>query len=227
MKSKKTIIAIGLIGVAVIISASLFETNISLKPSKLSRKIYTKVTGRIVSSEDLDYDQLSQIVTPQEGKEVDVNWGDMGRKLIESGAIDYDAFKERYDGLDEEQLAVLNVENMESITFNTENIQFWTNVLWSLGLTQESKVLTEGPMEQNKEETPIENYASTAGWTLGSKPAMELYNSSKLIELTQEQDELVYKIAENIFRPCCGNDTAFPDCNHGMAVLGLLELMAS
>jgi len=95
MKSKKTIIAIGLIGVAVIISASLFETNISLKPSKLSRKIYTKVTGRIVSSEDLDYDQLSQIVTPQEGKEVDVNWGDMGRKLIESGAIDYDAFKER------------------------------------------------------------------------------------------------------------------------------------
>ncbi|HKK02151.1 MAG TPA: hypothetical protein VJ955_08290, partial [Desulfuromonadales bacterium] len=25
----------------------------------------------------------------------------------------------------------------------------------------------------------------------------------------------------------CGNSTYFPDCNHGMAMLGLLELMAS
>ena len=38
---------------------------------------------------------------------------------------------------------------------------------------------------------------------------------------------MVYQIAEHIFRPCCGNHTAYPDCNHGMAVLGLLELMAS
>ena len=29
------------------------------------------------------------------------------------------------------------------------------------------------------------------------------------------------------YRPCCNNPTAFPDCNHGMAMLGLLELMAS
>ena len=27
------------------------------------------------------------------------------------------------------------------------------------------------------------------------------------------------------FRPCCGNSTYFPDCNHGMAMLALLELM--
>lgn len=31
----------------------------------------------------------------------------------------------------------------------------------------------------------------------------------------------------HIFRPCCGNSTAFPDCNRGMAVLGLLELLLS
>ena len=30
-----------------------------------------------------------------------------------------------------------------------------------------------------------------------------------------------------VFRPCCDNPTHFPDCNHGMAMLGLLELMAS
>jgi hypothetical protein len=65
------------------------------------------------------------------------------------------------------------------------------------------------------------------GWTLGSKPATELYSSTRLIDLTPEQDDLVYRVAENVFRPCCGNSTAFPDCNHRMAVLGLLELMAS
>lgn len=33
--------------------------------------------------------------------------------------------------------------------------------------------------------------------------------------------------ANNAYRPCCGNPTSFPDCNHGMALLGLLELMAA
>ena len=30
------------------------------------------------------------------------------------------------------------------------------------------------------------------------------------------------KIAKGIYRPCCNNSTYFPDCNHGMAMLGLL-----
>lgn len=34
-------------------------------------------------------------------------------------------------------------------------------------------------------------------------------------------------MSKNIYRPCCNNSTYFPDCNHGMAMLGLLELMAS
>lgn len=38
---------------------------------------------------------------------------------------------------------------------------------------------------------------------------------------------MVADVSANIYRPCCGNPTSFPDCNHGMAILGLLELMAS
>ena len=38
---------------------------------------------------------------------------------------------------------------------------------------------------------------------------------------------MVEEIAGSIYRPCCGNSTAFPDCNHGMAMLGLIELMVS
>ena len=45
--------------------------------------------------------------------------------------------------------------------------------------------------------------------------------------LTSAQQALVDRVSRNIFRPCCGNSTHFPDCNHGMAMLGLLELMAS
>ena len=35
------------------------------------------------------------------------------------------------------------------------------------------------------------------------------------------------EVAAAVYRPCCDNPTLFPDCNHGMAMLGLLELMAS
>lgn len=95
------------------------------------------------------------------------------------------------------------------------------NTLWALGLVQKSKVLDAGPMRTGG--NPTANFASTAGWTLGTKPAMELYSSATIIPLTEEQQELVKKIAENVFRPCCGNSTAFPDCNHGMAALGYIE----
>lgn len=173
------------------------------------------------------YDDLVQQVAPLSGTTINVHWGDMGQKLIEAGAIDLEKFDTRYSGLSDEQQAILLGGEVSEITFKFENIQFWTNVLWALGLTQESKVLGEGLMKQNEARTPIGNYASTGGWTLGSKPATDLYNSARLIELTPEQDDTVFRVAENVFRPCCGNHTAYPDCNHGMAVLGLLELMAS
>jgi len=32
-------------------------------------------------------------------------------------------------------------------------------------------------------------------------------------------------VADNIYRPCCGNSAAFPDCNHGMAALAVVEMM--
>ena len=180
-----------------------------------------------VATDVIRYDQLVQQVAPLSGTTLAVNWGDTGQKLIESGAIDLDKFQARYSGLSEEQQAILLGDELTEITFKPENIQFWTNVLWALGLVQESKVLNEGPIKQYEDTYPLGGYASTGGWTLGSRPAEELYSSARVLDLTPEQDDLVYRVAENVFRPCCGNSTAFPDCNHGMAVLGLLELMAS
>ena len=56
---------------------------------------------------------------------------------------------------------------------------------------------------------------------------MNHYGKHALIRLTPAQQKFVDEVSQNIYRPCCDNSTHFPDCNHGMAMLGLLELMAS
>ena len=56
---------------------------------------------------------------------------------------------------------------------------------------------------------------------------MEHYSAHAFVRLTPAEQALVERVAKNIYRPCCGNSTYFPDCNHGMAMLGLLELMAA
>jgi len=73
----------------------------------------------------------------------------------------------------------------------------------------------------------VERFASTGGWSLATKPVTEIYASLNLIPLTTEQQKRVEQVAAGIYRPCCDNHTLFPDCNHGMATLGILELMAS
>ena len=62
---------------------------------------------------------------------------------------------------------------------------------------------------------------------MSTAPIATLYASVELIPLTAEQQQRVEEAAALIYRPCCDNSTLFPDCNHGMAMLGLLELMAS
>ena len=173
------------------------------------------------------YDLLIAQIAPVEGVTIPVVWGAMGQRLINVGAIDLQLFTQVNGGQDDEELQILQGDSLQTITFTPENIRLWTNILWALGLTQQSKVLSEGPMQQNSDQMPLDGYASTGGWTLGNVDAVTLYNSTQLVELTPEQDNMVYHVASGIYRPCCGNSTAFPDCNHGMAVLGLLELLAS
>ena len=233
MNQKITMVVV-VVSLIIGIGGFFYGLSQSLESEKTNIPVDTQATASSdvladdTTADTVRYDQLLQQVAPLSGTTITVKWGDMGQKLIESGAIDLDKFQARYNGLSEEQQTILLGDELTEITFKPENIQFWTNMLWALGLVQESKVLAEGPIKQRESgENPIEGYASTGGWTLGSKPVTELYNSARLIDLTPEQDELVYRVAENIFRPCCGNHTAFPDCNHGMAVLGLLELLAS
>src|SRR3989338_1939580 len=56
---------------------------------------------------------------------------------------------------------------------------------------------------------------------------MDHLGKHALVTLSPEQESLVADLAADIYRPCCNNSTMLPDCNHGMAMLGLLELGAA
>lgn len=100
------------------------------------------------------------------------------------------------------------------------------NMFWAFGLANKNEILEKGPMMDPKY-GGAGRFASTGGWTLAVGDAMSHYSMHSLIALTPEQQVLVEKVSKNIFRPCCANPAYFPDCNHGMAMLGILELMAS
>ena len=174
-------------------------------------------------------DYLQKEVLPENGVELPVVWGDIGKKLTDSGVIDSKKFESIYNkrgGLDDEEKSLLYAENNGKIIITKENSGFILNIFWALGISNKNSVLEKGPM-MNPEYGGAENFASTGGWTLSKKDAMNYYSKFNFINLTKEQQELVERVSKNIYRPCCGNSTYFPDCNHGMAMLGLLELMAS
>ncbi|MDO8599793.1 MAG: hypothetical protein Q7R44_00065 [bacterium] len=167
---------------------------------------------------------LKQEVLPGDGYRTKVSWENIGKQLVEIGVIDQEKYKKVFtdntNGGD--YLKYLEEDSQDFMTINEKNAHFMVNTLWALGLVNKSDVLTKGQMQEDPKQTA--NFASTGGWTLGKKDAMSYYSAREIIPLTQEQQDLVTKIAENVFRPCCGNNTAFPDCNHGMAALGYIEL---
>ena len=144
--------------------------------------------------------------------------------------ISYEAFAAIYENsgnpLSAEQTEILKNGSDQEIVITAENSHFLLNFFWAVGLANKNSILTAGPMIQNSG-GQVERFASTGGWTLATKPITELYASMDLIPLTAEQQALVEEVAAAIYRPCCNNHTLFPDCNHGMAMLGVLELMAS
>lgn len=178
----------------------------------------------------LSPDELAAALFPEEGVTLDVRWGDIPRQLVQEGVIDLEKFKaaaERAGSpLAPDQLRLLGEGSDEPITLDADNAYFLLDVLWALGLANGNPVLTEGPIAGQGWEQAGE-YASTGGWTIGKEPGPQYLAALELIRLTPEQQAIVEDVAYNAYRPCCGNMTAFPDCNHGMAALGLAELMAS
>ena len=169
-------------------------------------------------------------INPEEGFSLNIIYGDMGPKLIAAGAIDLEKMKLLYERggspLTDEQIKILTEGSNKKIKIAPENSHFLLNLLWAFGLANKNIILDEGPMMKYGEDQ-IGNFASTGGWTLGTKDAIDLYSKFEIIKLNTEQQAILEDFANNSYRPCCSNPVSFPDCNHGMAALALGELMAS
>lgn len=173
----------------------------------------------------IDLSSLPQQVLPEEGFELPISWGSIAQKLAEIGVVDREKF-EKVVVMSEEEKLIFEGETDVPIKINSKNSQFVVDLLWALGLAQKSLVYEKGPMGTNYK-NEAGNFASTGGWTLAKGNAMNYYNKYNLIPLDEKEQERVFEIASNIYRPCCGNHTAFPDCNHGMAALAAIELMVN
>ncbi|OGI86350.1 hypothetical protein A3A01_02200 [Candidatus Nomurabacteria bacterium RIFCSPLOWO2_01_FULL_39_17] len=168
-------------------------------------------------------------ISPKNGIELPARWGNLGVQMTEAGVIDKEKFAGLYmqrSGLSEADKKLLTDNNNGNLVITPENSGVMLNMLWALGLGNKNLILENGPM-MDPRYGGAGNFASTGGWTLAQGDAMTHYSMHSFITLTAEQQALVEKVAKNIYRPCCNNSTYFPDCNHGMAMLGLLELMAS
>ncbi len=224
-RSKALIGLFGLGAIILVVASWNVMFDVEVKPSRRFLQAAGIVKPTPTPEPAPTAESLAVAVVPDEGYEVKIKWGKTGKELVRSGAIDLKKFSENYeDASSEDELKYLTEEDQEKITVNSSNAYFWVNTLWALGLTQKSDVLDKGVMgTQYRKE--LATFASTAGWTLGKKKGVDLYSSAKIIDLSDEEQGRVAKISANIYRPCCGNSTAFPDCNHGMAILGLVELM--
>lgn len=173
------------------------------------------------------YDEVVTKVLPERGFQSKISLKDSVLKLIENGVIDKQKFGDVYKekgGLPEELNDVLIKASNKPILLTRENANYYVNLLWALGLSNYMSTNTKSPILGKD----LFNFASTGGWNLGKEENGGAYfNKFKIVQLTKEQEALVTKIAQNTYRPCCDNSTFFQDCNHGSALLGVVQLGAS
>ena len=184
-------------------------------------------TAAVLDTMDIHGDAAKN---PQQGGvALPVRWGDLGKRLVETGVINAEQFEAVYqnrDGLNEAEEQLLYGTANGNLAINSENAGVILNLLWALGLGNKNAILENGPM-MDPQYGGAGNFASTGGWTITKGNPMDHYSRHEFVTLTAAQQALVERVAQNIYRPCCNNSTHFPDCNHGMAMLGLLELLAS
>ncbi len=155
-----------------------------------------------------------------------VGFSDLGAKMIANGTIDLNKLVDLYTqrgGIDSYDKLFIE-DSANKIKLNKRNSSLVLNMFWGLGLANKNPVLDKGSINDPAIGATA-NYAATAGWSLAKSDPMEHFSKHELILLSANKQESLERIAKGIFRPCCDNSTYFPDCNHGMAMLGLIELL--
>ena len=218
---------------AIIVLTQLFEFSVTpkvafLKPLLgLEKKQSIVLTPGSTSTFTVDAASISQEVFSAEGVELPIAWGSLGKQMIDDGVIDEAKFRALFEGglsKQDEQMLTGTIE--QPLVLTQENSRFMLDMLWAFGLANKNDILENGEMTDPTYGGDASKFASTGGWSLAKGAGFDHYSQHTYVTLNDEQQALVDKVSRGIYRPCCGNSTHFPDCNHGMAMLGLLELMA-
>jgi hypothetical protein len=189
--------------------------------------LFTLITQphRFVSSSTVTITAAAASPTPekhaQEGIDPMVTFGNAITSMVRVGAIDKSKFTKLYAGdenLLHNALMLLNEDSKRPVQVNQHNAGLILNMLWPLGISNQSDVLSKGPMGTTFKDR-MNNMASTAGWILAVESGERYVNQLMLVPLRPDQQSMVVEISQHIYRPCCNNPTSFPDCNHGAAML--------
>lgn len=187
----------------------------------------TRTQSTKPETKQVDTSKLQEQVFPSSGVILPIQWKTFGKQMISDGVIDETKFRAIFQtGLTQEEESLLTGSPNKPIVLNASNSRFLLDILWAFGLANKNEILEKGEMA-DKQYGGAGNFASTGGWTLSVGKPMDHYSKHAYATLTKTQQDIVDRVSRNIYRPCCGNSTHFPDCNHGMAMLGLLELMAA
>jgi len=166
-------------------------------------------------------------VLPPDGIETRISFGDALQKIVSAGVLLPDKLRAVYakrGGMPPWIAARLAGPSDAPIRFGAETATGLLNLLWPVGLATRTPFNADGPTAGRH----VPRLASTAGWRLGREPNGAVYfDSVDTLSLSPAQAGLVREMAARIYRPCCDNPALFQDCNHGSAMLGLLELGAS
>lgn len=153
---------------------------------------------------------------------------DLGKpvaKLVEAGAIDTKKFIQAHKrrGPMPEWVSLALQGKPQELVLSAENALYNLNLLWPVGLSTRASFNAKSPLLKE-----LPNYASTGGWTLGRiGNGAAYFNKVATVDLSDQHSATAFTVADKVFRPCCGNSAFFQDCNHGSAMLGLIEMAAA
>lgn len=165
-----------------------------------------------------DVNEIVSQVLPEEGFTLEARWGDVVKKMVDEGVLDPDKLesilKNRYgQEMKPEWRRILAGEDAK-LSIDAENSVFMMYLTWTLAKHNDVPLIHDSRFSSY-----FQNYDIGVG--------RAGYGDVALLSLTEEQLRAADRVAQNSYRPCCGQSAANPDCSHGFAALGLIELMAS
>jgi hypothetical protein len=163
-------------------------------------------------------------VIPKAGVPTGVAFKDSIQRLITAGVIDPVKFRASSNKMPAWVERLLRAPSEDPIVFSHETAPYLVNLLWPIGLSNKAAFNENSPINTLR----IPSFASTGGWVLGRQQnGYAYFNQVEAVSMTAHQQAMVLAIARTTYRPCCNNSTLYQDCNHGSALLGLLELAAA